>query len=202
MAYTHRQPGLKNHPTTMVLRRGIVYGPSCAEPHDTLTRRVPNAQPSKVLRRSFWRSPGGAVRPQLEVQALSSGPTSNVTRHSVPRPSRQRPSRSLGILAAANRRDAEELAMHPAAMSSSQGAGIAQQFGVCGRSTTAAVRRSCRRTRHRSRDCTAITGGVKCPGGDGYAAPRYRATRNRFWCHTETWDDALNWDGIGNTSLR
>ncbi len=25
--------------------------------------------------------------------------------------------------------------------------------------------------------------------------PRYRATINGFWCHNETWDDALNWDG-------
>jgi hypothetical protein len=25
--------------------------------------------------------------------------------------------------------------------------------------------------------------------------PRYRMTINGFWCHNETWDDALNWDG-------
>ena len=27
------------------------------------------------------------------------------------------------------------------------------------------------------------------------ANPRYRAAINGFWCHNETWDDALNWDG-------
>ncbi|QRM35435.1 hypothetical protein [Microvirga sp. VF16] len=27
------------------------------------------------------------------------------------------------------------------------------------------------------------------------AVSRYRASINGFWCHNETWDDALNWDG-------
>ncbi len=26
-------------------------------------------------------------------------------------------------------------------------------------------------------------------------ASKYRASINGFWCHNETWDDALNWDG-------
>ena len=185
----------------MVLRRGIAYGPSCAEPHNTLARRVPNAQPSKVLRRSFWRSPGGAVLqdPKCMLLRVVAGRTAPEIQCRARR--RQRPSRSLGIVAAANRR-AQKSSRRICGDGSSHGSGIAQQFGVRGRSTVAAVRNSWRRTRPTNRaTARPLPACVKCFGGDGY--PRIALSRNhqRLLMSQRNMGRRSGLDAAGHTSL-